>query len=47
MQENLPCRRYCAHDYGGRLFIKIQKTTTRYVMCVSGLVNRIDGRRCH
>jgi hypothetical protein len=39
MQVNLTCRRYCVQDYGGRLFIEIQRTTSKDVMHVRGLVN--------
>jgi hypothetical protein len=45
MQAKLPHRRYCAQDYGGRLFTKIQRTTDRDVMYVRGLVNQIYGMR--
>jgi hypothetical protein len=46
MHEKLLCRRYCAQDYGRRLFTKTQRTTARNVMYVIGLINRIEGTRC-
>jgi hypothetical protein len=46
MQAKLLHIRYCAQDYGGRLFTKTQRTTTRNSMCVRGLVNLIDRMRC-
>jgi hypothetical protein len=45
MQEKISHRRYCTHDYGGRLFTEIQRTIAIDVMCVRGLVNLIDGMR--
>jgi hypothetical protein len=47
MQENLPCSRYCTQDYGGRPFTETQKSTARDAMSIKGLVNPIEGTRCH
>jgi hypothetical protein len=46
MQEKLLHRKYCTHDYGGRLFTETQNITAINPMYVRGLVNRIEGRRC-
>jgi hypothetical protein len=46
MQEELPCIRYYAQDYGGRLFTETQRNTTRNVMYAKGLVNQIERTIC-
>jgi hypothetical protein len=42
----LPRTRYCVQDYGGQLFIEMQRNIVKDAMFVRGLVNQTDRMRC-
>jgi hypothetical protein len=43
MQEKLPCRRYCTHNYGVQRSIEMPRNISINVMSVRGLANTTEG----